>query len=270
MIFNSTNEAFEFIINIFNQNRYYIKGISSNKILLGIQIYDNIKGQQKEIELELKENFEDKDYLIKELFNKYVRIEKDLNEVKYSNNILKDANNKLNMDNTNLKMELESIKNNNNNSNNGLQMQISNNMNMINQLQQQLNQFSNKIQQINQIQNQVNSLSMSMNNNSLNLNNQFSLNNNNQNNIQLKNNNNSNDNNNNNNQSDVPLGGGDNITVSFCLSGFGGNFPRNIGIDCNVNDSAPKIFRNSEKELHIMKKISFLIKTQDLYMKMLV
>ena len=63
IIFNSTNEAFEFIINIFNQNRFYIKGIFSNKILLGIQIYDNIKGQQKEIELELKENFEDKELI---------------------------------------------------------------------------------------------------------------------------------------------------------------------------------------------------------------
>ena len=246
IIFNSTNEAFEFIINIFNQNRYYIKRIFSNKILLGIQIYDNIKGQQKEIELELKENFEDKDYLIKELFNKYIRIEKDLNEVKYNNNILKDTNNKLNMDNANLKMELKSIKNNNNNSNNGLQMQISNNMNMINQLQQQLNQFSNIFQQINQIQNQINSLSMSMNNNSFNLNNQFSLNKNNQNNIQLNNN--------------------DKIPVIFRPISIDGKIIAPILIYCNVNDDIQTLFQKfRDQDAYYEKDIKFIFNAKPIF-----
>jgi len=40
--FNSINEAFDFLINIFDQNRYYIKGIFSNKIILIISINDMI------------------------------------------------------------------------------------------------------------------------------------------------------------------------------------------------------------------------------------
>jgi hypothetical protein len=65
-MFNSIDQAYEFIINIFNQNKYYIKEILSNKIILTIGIFD-IMGNQKEIDLELIENFEDKNYLIKEL-----------------------------------------------------------------------------------------------------------------------------------------------------------------------------------------------------------
>ena len=163
IILNSTDQAFEFLINAFNQNNYYIKGISSNKILLGIQLYDMINGNPKQIELELKENLEDKNNLIKELFNKYTKIEKDLNEMKFNNNILKEENNKLNQDNMNLKMELEFVKNNAINSINELKMQLTNSNNMINQIQQQLNQYSNIFNQINQIQSQINSVSFKLN-----------------------------------------------------------------------------------------------------------
>ena len=163
ILLNSTDQAFEFLINAFNQNNYYIKGISSNKILLGIQLYDMINGNPKQIELELKENLEDKNNLIKELFNKYTKIEKDLNEMKFNNNILKEENNKLNQDNMNLKLELEFVKNNAINSINELKMQLTNSNNMINQIQQQLNQYSNIFNQINQIQSQINSVSFKLN-----------------------------------------------------------------------------------------------------------
>ena len=59
-IFNSIDETFEFIINIFNQNKYYINGITSNSLILRIQTYDIKKRKQKEIELYLNQNFEDK------------------------------------------------------------------------------------------------------------------------------------------------------------------------------------------------------------------
>ena len=176
-IFNSIDETFDFIINIFNQNKYYIKGITSNSLILRIQIYNIINGNQKEIELYLNENFEDKNYLIKELFNKYIKIEKDIIDIKNENNNLKIENNKLNQNNMNLKKEIESIKNN---QINGINTQINNINNMIYQIQQQFNK----------IQNQFDSLSMSMNMNQLNLNNQISLNNNIQNNnMQSQNNN---------------------------------------------------------------------------------
>ena len=61
-IFNSNDKAFEFIVNIFNQNNYYIKNILFNKIALRIITYDMIQGNKKEIDIELCENFEDKNY----------------------------------------------------------------------------------------------------------------------------------------------------------------------------------------------------------------
>ena len=170
----SIDEAYEFITNIFNQNKYYIKEITSNSIILIIKAFDIIKGIEKEIELSLKENFEDKNYLIKELFNKYIKMEKDITEVKDTNMIFKEENNNLKKENNNLKMEIESIKNNQMNE---INMQIMNINNIIKQIQIQLNQFNDSFQKVNQIQNQINSLSKSMNMNQSNLDNQLSLNN---------------------------------------------------------------------------------------------
>lgn len=166
-IFNSIDQAYEFIINIFNQNKFYIKELLSNKIILTIGIFDII-GNQKEIDLELKENFEDKNYLIKELFNNYVKLENNINYVNNDNKLLKEEN-------KNLKNEINNIKQNYNNEINQLKMAIMNYTNMINQMQQQLNQFNNIYQEINNIKNQINNVSMSMN--SINFNNQLSSNN---------------------------------------------------------------------------------------------
>ena len=160
--FNSIDEAYEFIDNIFTQNKYYIKEISSDKIILIINTYDVIKGKEKSIELYLTENFDNKNYLIKELFNKYNKIENEIDIIKKDNKITKEENNKLKQDNINLKYEIELMKNNINNQNNqigGLQKQI---MNMINQMQQQIN---NIMQIINNMKNEFNSLSYSVNNN---------------------------------------------------------------------------------------------------------
>ena len=51
-------------------------------------------------------------------------MEKDINEVKYNNKMLKDENNKVNKDNIDLKIEIESIKNNSNNSINGYKYKL--------------------------------------------------------------------------------------------------------------------------------------------------
>ena len=215
--FNSINEAFDFLINIFDQNRYYIKGIFSNKIILIISINDMIRATFKEFELELKENFEDKNYLIKELFNKYIKMEKDINEVKFNNKMLKDENNKLNKDNTDLKIEIESMKNYSNNSINGLQIQINNIVNMINQIKQQLSQFYNIVQQINQ--NQISSL---------NLNNQLSLNNFNENN--------------------------NDINTNVIFRGNGYNWLNPFIVLCKPNDSINELIKKFREKIDYYKK----------------
>ena len=231
-IFNSIDETFDFIINIFNQNKYYIKGIASNSLILIIQIYDIINGNQKEIELYLNENFEDKNYLIKELFNKYIRIEKDIIDIKNENNNLKIENNKLNQDNMNLKMEIESIKNN---QINGINLQINNIDNMIYQIQQQFHK----------IQNQFDSLSMNMN--KLNLNNQISLNNNPQNNNMQSQNNN-------------------NITVVFRLSGETGQNSAPVLINCHSKESVQNLIEKWRNKSNIHdNNIKFIFNAKPIY-----
>ena len=67
-IFKSVDDLFEFIENIFNQNKSYIKEIFPKEMKLIIKSYDVIKGKEKEIELVLLINFNDKNNIIKELF----------------------------------------------------------------------------------------------------------------------------------------------------------------------------------------------------------
>ena len=157
IIYKSTDELFEFIKNIFNQNKYRIKKVSSKEIILILIIYDVIKGKEKEIEIFLLENFENSNYLFKELFSKYSFIEKELYNIKNNNEQLMEENNKLKNDNKNLKIEIESIKNNHINDIGNINMNI---MNIYNQLQQQINQY---MQQINNIQQQINNIQQQRN-----------------------------------------------------------------------------------------------------------
>jgi len=156
-IFKSIDESFEFFENIFNQNKVRIKNKTNNYIILVIITYDIIKGKEKKIELYLKENFENKNFLIKELFDKYINLEKTINEEKNNNKKINEENIKLKEENMNMKIEIESLKKNKNNDIEQLKMKI---MNQINEIQQQINQFMN---QINQIQQQMNSISMNNN-----------------------------------------------------------------------------------------------------------
>ena len=169
IMYKSIDESFEYIENIFNKNKYKIKEKSSKKIKLSIIIYDIIKEKEKDIELILLENFDNQNIYIKDLFNKYINIEKEMNEIKNDNKIIKEENNKLKKDNNNLKNEIEFIKNNNNNNIGSLQMKYMNMFNTMNMIQQQINQF---IYRINEIEQKINMMS----NNSLNLMNQNNLN----------------------------------------------------------------------------------------------
>ena len=94
-IYKSIDEVYEFINNIFIQNKFIIKDKNSQMISIIIIIYDNIKGKNKKIELLLKENFDNKNYLIKDLFNKYMKLEKEIIEERNNNKILNEDNNKL-------------------------------------------------------------------------------------------------------------------------------------------------------------------------------
>ena len=160
VIYKSIDESFEYINNIFIRNKFKIKEKNSKIIKLIIIIYDNIKGKDKEIELFLKENFDNKNFLIKELYNKFMKLEQEIIEEKKNNKIIKEENNKLKQENMNIKNEIETIKNNHNNDIFGIRMNITNITNQLYQLQRQINQF---IFQINQIQQKINLNSMNSN-----------------------------------------------------------------------------------------------------------
>ena len=187
--YNSIDESYEFLVSMFNQNKFRIKEKSSNIIKLIIKIDDKIKRKEKELELCLSENFNNKNILIKELFNKYMNIEKEINEIKNDNYVIKEENVKLRQENNNLKNEIKSINHSYNKDKEDFQIQI---MNMMNQFQQQINQLIN---QINNINITVSEIMVNNLNNNYNLMNQNNYNNfnsmNNQNFMQLNENNNS-------------------------------------------------------------------------------
>ena len=235
-IFNSNDKAFEFIINIFNQNNYYIKDILFNKITLRIIIYDIIQGNKKEIDIELCENLEDKNYLIKELFNNYIKLENNINYINNDKKLLKEENN-------NLKNEINNIKQNNNNDINELKMQIMNYNNMINQIQQQLNQINNIYQEINTIKNQINTINMDIN--SINFNSKLSLNNN------IINNNEDNE----------------TISVIFRQNGAGQKDP-SFMVYCNIFENIStliKKYRNKSGDYSYIKAFIFNSKRLNIY-----
>ena len=137
LIFNSIQEVYFFITNTFDNNNFYIKEKSNTKFNIIIRIFDNIRGMQKDIELCLEENFEDKNYLIKELFNKCNNMENEIIQLKNNNYLLNEENKKLKEENMNIKNELQLYQNNTMNS-------IMNAFNSINEIKMTVNQMQQK------------------------------------------------------------------------------------------------------------------------------
>ena len=156
--FTSLDESYEFMENIFNENQFKIIEKTPNVIKLKIAINEDIKDMVKEIELCLVENFENKNILIKDLFDKYINIEKKINKVESNNKILKEENKKLKYDYINMKNKMSSIKNNHIDDIKGIQEKI---MNLNNQFKEEVNQLSNKLfQKINEIKQKINLFQM--------------------------------------------------------------------------------------------------------------
>ena len=88
----------------------------------------------KDIELCLEENFEDKNYLIKELFNKCNNLENEIIPLKNNNHLLNEENKKLKEENMKIKNELQLYQNNTMNS-------IMNALNSINEIKMDVNQI---------------------------------------------------------------------------------------------------------------------------------
>ena len=123
-IFKSIDDLFEFLENIFNQNKSYIKEICPKEMKLVIKSYDVIKGKEKEIELVLMINYDDKNNIIKELFNKYIKMGKEINELINDKNMKKESDKLLNEKIINLEKEINSMKINQKNEKEELQNEM--------------------------------------------------------------------------------------------------------------------------------------------------
>ena len=92
--FVSIDETYEFIINLFKENKVVIKNVLINKELQLISKI-NVINKHEEIIFNLKYEPKNKDFNYVELNNKYNQIENELNELKKENNKLKNELNLL-------------------------------------------------------------------------------------------------------------------------------------------------------------------------------
>ena len=93
-IFNNIDDSYKFIIYLFEENKVKIKDISTNKaitILLKVYIYN----KEKDIEMILVYNKENKYLIINELNNKYNNLKTEINNLKDEIYILKEEINNL-------------------------------------------------------------------------------------------------------------------------------------------------------------------------------
>ena len=81
-ILNTIDDAYDYIINIFQENKVVIKEIINKKtIKLLMKIY--ILNKQKEIEIILLYNSRNKDLIINELNNKYSNLKEEIDNLKF-------------------------------------------------------------------------------------------------------------------------------------------------------------------------------------------
>ena len=102
------DEAFLFIINIFEENKVIIKDIVINKtitLLFNIYIYN----KQNDIEMILLYNKTNKDLIINEINNNYNKLKKDINYLNNEINILKNEINQLKRDKINNEISYKGI-----------------------------------------------------------------------------------------------------------------------------------------------------------------
>ena len=85
IIYNSLEELYEFIKNIFEQNKVIIKEVTKEMMKLIIILYDALKMKEKEIEINLISQLNNEDYYNTKLIDNYYKLEKELYILKDSN-----------------------------------------------------------------------------------------------------------------------------------------------------------------------------------------
>ena len=237
LAFESVDESYNYFKDKFVNKQFRIKNITSNELTLIIHVIDPINSKYKEIEFNLRENFENNEYIFKDLYYKNLQQNK-------NNNRMKNEINNLNKEIQYLQNEMKNMKN--------LIQQYQNfclnNMNNIN------NNINNHICQINNNMNYMNNNICKLNNNLNNIN----MNNNNMNNLNYCNMKNTNiDNCNMNNMNNMNTMNIINMYNNNNLDNYGNNSnSSNHNVDnMNRNDSDLYSETQNEKGITVIFKV---------------
>ena len=155
IMFNSLDESYEFIKNLFQQNKVLIKDVKKSMIKVILNVLDPIRIKEKGIEIILLPQIKDFKDLMFEFMDKNYSLENELKIIKMDNEYIKKENNQLKEQNiriiydiNTLKSDIEFLKNQINT--------INMNINMNNQQQNMMqNQMMNQID-ANPMMNQMN------------------------------------------------------------------------------------------------------------------
>ena len=110
-ICKSIEEAYEFIINLFNNDKVFINEIIPNKTLkLFFVIYNNIKSTEEKIEIVLYYNKYNKHIIINEMYNKYNLLQTEFNKLQEENKSIKEQISKILKEISSLKKENSELK----------------------------------------------------------------------------------------------------------------------------------------------------------------
>ena len=103
--FNSVDEVYKFLKNIFDENNIFIQEVSSQNMKLILNT------SKKKIEIVLSNKKEINSYILNDLFNKYLRLEESITKLDKMNKKLIEENKRIKEENSKYKKEFTNMKN---------------------------------------------------------------------------------------------------------------------------------------------------------------
>ena len=109
-LFKSVDELYLFIKNIFEKKNVIIQDMNNRIMKLILGAYDVINGGMKQIEVYLYSQNNINDFILNDLFLKYIKLEENINKLNEKNKILLDENIKIKEDNLKFKSDILKLK----------------------------------------------------------------------------------------------------------------------------------------------------------------
>ena len=109
-LFKSVDELYLFIKNIFEKKNVIIQDMNNRIMKLILGAYDMINGGMKQIEVYLYSQNNINDFILNDLFLKYIKLEENINKLNEKNKMLLDENMKIKEDNLKFKSDILKLK----------------------------------------------------------------------------------------------------------------------------------------------------------------